>query len=181
MRLFFALELPPPLREHLVRVQNVLRPLLPRMSWTKAENLHLTLTFLGEVDDGRVPHLVDAAGACPMKPVLLRPAGLSLLPPGRPFRVLAVALAEDENLTALQACLEDRLATLGFEREGRRYHPHVTLARARTLVSPFKKAPLVDAMTQIAAPQPSPVTEFALIRSELRPTGSRYTLVHRFH
>jgi RNA 2',3'-cyclic 3'-phosphodiesterase len=180
MRLFFALELPPPPREHLVRVQERLRPLLPRVSWTKGQNLHLTLKFLGEVDEARVPPVVEAARACPMKPVLLRPAGLSLLPPGRAFRVLAVALVEDEDLRTLHACLEERLETVGFERDRRPYHPHITLARARNPISTSMRATLVDAITSLADPGPATVTGFALVQSRLHPTGPCYTAIQRF-
>lgn len=181
MRLFFAIELPPPLREYLIALQDRLRPLLPRLSWTKGGNLHLTLKFLGEVDEQRVPRIVEAAGTCPMMtPVTLRPAGLSLLPPRRAFRVLAAALAPDEALTSLQACLEARLGQLGFERERRPYHPHITLARARNPVSDAKNAILQDTLTGIPGPEPTIVREFSLIQSALDPEGPRYTTLGRF-
>lgn len=131
MRAFLAIELPEAVRDELARAQRHLRDALgdEAIGWTPAENWHLTLQFLGQVDDpGPV---VDAArGVCAARP----PLQLALGPLGAfGGRVLWAGIEGPDApaLVDLAGALERTLEPLGFPAEGRPYSPHVTLGRVR--------------------------------------------------
>jgi RNA 2',3'-cyclic 3'-phosphodiesterase len=173
LRLFVALELPPPARDALVRFRDaaadpdVWRPV-------PTESLHLTLAFLGRRPAGDVPAITavlhEAAGPAPR----LALTGALLLPPRRP-RVLCADLADlDGTLATLQSRVSDGLAAAGvYEPEQRPYRAHATVARLR----PRARAPRsVD-----TAPEPLEFTGEALtlFESRLHPHGARYEPLER--
>lgn len=133
MRLFFAIELPQPPREHLLRLMDAARPLAAHASWTRPQNLHLTLRFLGEVGDAEV------ASVCEVVPDLVRPVALRLvcdelvfLPGASRARVLSVGLGGDlAALMRFQGDMEMACRQLGYAGERRPYAAHITLARLR--------------------------------------------------
>jgi len=126
--------------------------------WVRLDGLHLTLRFLGPTPDERVPELaaaVDraAAGRDPIG-LVLRGAG-AFPSPARPRAVWIGVDDPMEELARLAAAVEDELAAMGWERNDRPFHPHLTLARcdgrregplvadllatrARTLDAPFE-------------------------------------------
>lgn len=143
MRIFVALALPDEVREEVGRRVAAERRRLPAARWTPPENLHLTLVFLGQVDDDAIAGLErELAAACaPHPPLTLRAAGAGCFPPppprgkARPARVgwLAIEVEEgNERLAALQA---DAAAAahraVDFPVEERPFSPHLTLARPR--------------------------------------------------
>ncbi|MBB3204573.1 2'-5' RNA ligase [Rhodopirellula rubra] len=105
------------------------------IKWVPEDNLHLTLKFLGEVENIEIPKICDvAAEVCEQfDPFELNFVGAGFLPDVARARVL-IAKIEDptESLTAMVRLLEDRYADLGFKRESRDYVPHLTLGRARS-------------------------------------------------
>jgi 2'-5' RNA ligase len=182
MRLFLAIELPDDVREHLARVQSRLKPLDVKASWTALHNLHITLKFLGEVDDRSVAPLIESLS-------LVRVAGgielaandLELFPPKGPVRVVAAAMGGSADaLRAVHAAIEQRCRHLGFTREQRAYRPHITVARGRPVIpSGFRER--AEAAAEGSWPGPAfRVGEFVLVQSRLSPKGSQYTTLRRF-
>lgn len=186
MRLFVALEIPEPVRREVARRMSGLRDRLPRARWVDPEMLHLTLLFLGQVDDSKVPALAGALRAAFAKhsPLDLRLSGGGAFPPRRPARVAWVGLSEDrqapEDLGALQADVSAAaVEAIGFEPEERPYHPHVTLARC----DPNWPRDAVDKFAA-AFPgeigQPWTADRGVLMESRLSPKGARYSVVEGF-
>ena len=178
-RCFVAVPLPEDLREGVRDLISTLRDEIPAVRWVKAENLHLTLKFLGDVEPGRIPeleHLLEEA-ATAHRPMALTFRGVSVFPArGRP-RVLWVSLTEgEEELCALQGDFEGALTPLGLPAEGRRYTPHLTIGRFRGRQDP---AVLERAIAPLAAAEPGTcvVERVQLMRSELFPTGPRYSIL----
>ncbi|MFG0289965.1 MAG: RNA 2',3'-cyclic phosphodiesterase [Rhodopirellula sp. JB044] len=105
------------------------------VKWVPEDNLHLTLKFLGEVENIEIPKICDvAADVCEQFPPFeLLFVGSGFLPDVDRARVL-IARIEDptDSLTAMVRMLEERYADLGFKRESRDYVPHLTLGRARS-------------------------------------------------
>ena len=177
LRLFCALELPPAAIAELESFRDaaadpaVWRPV-------PATSMHVTLAFLGATDPALVEPIAAALGEAvgpDPQPPRLTVAGALLLPPRRP-RVLGAALADPEGtLSALQARVSDALVVTGAHApEGRRFRPHVTLARLR----PRARAPRsVD-----AAPEPLELTATAvtLFSSRTAPQGARYEALASF-
>ncbi|HKQ61627.1 MAG TPA: RNA 2',3'-cyclic phosphodiesterase [Candidatus Polarisedimenticolaceae bacterium] len=174
MRLFLALEPPPGLRAELQRLREALERSTPGWRWIRAESVHLTLRFLGEVDASREAAARGAgeAAAAEAHPLHLELHGVGCFPNPRRPRVLWVGIEETRApgaLAALAAGLETAARQHGFPPETRAFRPHLTLARAGPAGWPT--APRVEfrGTTAWAA------SELVLYQSELHPAGARYT------
>jgi 2'-5' RNA ligase len=164
MRLFVAIELDGPFRNRLVELQDSLRSAAPDISYTRAQNLHLTLKFIGEFEESKIPQLCDSLQNIP-KPGNFSMAltGLDFLPERGPIRIVGAALDGGEKLLALQSQIETVCATQNIPRENRRHRPHITLARVWPL--PRSQNRVGQAATVKSAQ--SGVKEFVLIESKL--------------
>ena len=134
MRAFIAIELPEEIKQGIARVQEQLKRSGASAGWTRPEGIHLTLKFLGEVPDAKSQEIMGAlSGAVKGSGALnLEIAGAGAFPNVRAPRVLWMGVAGDiEKLAALQATIEDAMETIGYEREARRFSPHLTLARIK--------------------------------------------------
>ncbi len=151
LRAFLAARLP--LEIHQALDENIarLKSKLPEgaVRWVRAENIHLTLKFLGEITPNQVDKLVEAAAQYlrPLSPFELRAIGLGVFPqPAKP-RVIWVGVKGDgARLNSLQGGLESRLAREGFEADERGYHPHLTLGRTRRDLRRDDEKALADAL-----------------------------------
>jgi RNA 2',3'-cyclic 3'-phosphodiesterase len=174
-RLFVAVDLPAPVRAELARWARAAalgaRPSGGRLRLLDPELLHVTLCFLGEQPTGRIEAVArSVASVCPA-PVGALSLGAPLWLPKRHPRALAVELRDDAEgaLGSLRDALARTLAAAGdFAPEGRRFRPHVTVARLRPH----------DAPSERVLP-PTPALSFApqsvtLYRSWLTPTGAAY-------
>jgi RNA 2',3'-cyclic 3'-phosphodiesterase len=184
MRCFTALELPPNVRAHLEGVADRLRPirsLNDAISWTKPENLHITLKFLGEIPDDRVADLANAFRRLPFAPLTLTLDHFLVLPGQGPARVLACNVARDvKPLIHLFGQIESAAQPLGVRREGRPFKPHVTLGRFRRPSNRMTAATLIRMVNPALLPSPTfTATAYTLFQSTLTPTGPIYTPLAR--
>jgi len=125
-RLFTALEIPSLVAQSL----SMMRGGLPGARWIDPENYHLTLRFIGDIDDALAHDIAGLLGRVRRMPFELRLDGLSSFG-GRKPRALVAAATPIAPLMEMQAEHERILQRLGLEPEGRKYTPHVTLARLR--------------------------------------------------
>jgi 2'-5' RNA ligase len=139
MRLFIGVEIDERVRAAAARIADALaRQLRPRIDarWIPESNLHITLVFIGEVDDARsaaILQTVDQAFAMPGFDIHV--GGLGAFPPSGPPRVLWIGVgAGAGSLIDLYGELAERLATLGIPREPRPYSPHLTIARVKAVL-----------------------------------------------
>ena len=177
MRLFVAVDLPPSLRAGLDRLQRRLREGEPGWRWVRPASIHLTLRFLGEVDEQRAAasHVAWQAAAATAEPFVVDVGGVGCFPPRGQPRVLWVGIDDaDGRLARLAGAVDAGAVEAGFQPERRPFRGHLTLARAARDGRPPR--PEVDA----DATAPLPVDELVLFRSELLPTGARYTALARF-
>ena len=190
-RIFVAIEIPPDIRGRIKEHIDQLRAVFPdvRASWTRADSLHLTLKFLGNVPVASIPALSNAVAeaAHEIKPFDLIISGCGMFPPhGRP-KVLWIGCADVPSasspspsplaLNSLHAALEDRCAAASFEREPRSFHPHLTIARLRE--SKGSRA-LAEDHKQLGFPAETfTVSELVVFRSELSSKGSKHTALAR--
>ena len=147
------------------------------MRWTPAHNVHLTLRFLGDTDDGQLPalrealdHIADESGVFE-----LSLAAVGAFPNARRPRVIWVGVDETGlELSRLQKKVERAARDHGWEREARSFTPHLTLGRVR----PQERA--ADDGWKVAAPAMRfQVRELVLFESRLKPTGAEYLPLHR--
>lgn len=180
MRLFLAVELPDAVRQGLDALQARLRDSWPGWRWVRPEGIHLTLRFLGEVDEAtdaaaRAGWRQAAAGCAAFR---FRLEGLGRFPPGGRPRVLWVGVGEEGSsgrLAALATAVEGAARKAGFAAERRTFHPHLTLARAKRGGRPQWGEGIEPGIEEAVA-----VDRLVLFRSELRPDGARYTALDSF-
>jgi RNA 2',3'-cyclic 3'-phosphodiesterase len=125
-RLFTGLEIPPSVAQSLA----MMRGGLPGARWITPENYHLTLRFIGDIDDALAHEIAGVLARVRRGAFELHFAGLSSFG-GRKPRAVVAAVAPAAPLMELQAEHDRLLQRLGLEPEGRKYTPHVTLARLR--------------------------------------------------
>ena len=134
-RTFIAVELPRDIRDACVGLQQSLARAAPGVKWVEEENLHITLLFLGEVDDRDLLTVCRAAQkACAgIEPFPLAVAGAGCFGDARRPRTIWVGTGEGTpELVALHAALDEAMLDLrGYRREDRRFTPHITLGRAK--------------------------------------------------
>jgi len=135
VRLFVGVELPENVKDALWDLQERNRAAAPDAKWVPRDNLHLTMSFLGEVDEARVDPIREALheAAAPgpdVIPTALRSAGA--FPNPRRARVVWVGLDDDNgHLAALAGSVAAGLEQVGFAREERPWSAHLTVARLR--------------------------------------------------
>jgi 2'-5' RNA ligase len=184
MRAFFCLELEPKLKEELDRITQRFRELPVRATWVRGENLHVTLKFLGEIEEGLVSRLEEAAReALDLSGITDKVEWkldiLGAFPSEKRPRVVWVGSSkEPEELTKLAARLEEALRPLGFEPERDRFVTHITLGRVKERGSGVE--PLVSALRSfLPFRHPAQVGELTLMESRLTPQGAIYTPIFK--
>jgi len=181
-RLFVAIELPASVRRKLIDHIDRLRSSMPdiRASWSREENLHLTLKFLGDIPVTKVEALAQAARRATIKvePFEIVVGGCGAFPSKGQPRVLWIGIEDRSGrLALLNRALEDECANAGFPREERPFHPHLTLARLR---KPHDSRHLAAVHQEMGLePEEVRASELAVIRSELLSGGSRHTVISR--
>lgn len=152
--------------------------------WEIPDKFHFTLKFLGETPEEHLPRLQQAAerAAQDSAPFELTLAGIGAFPRQRSPQVLWAGAKEGVPLlTRLAECLDRYLSEQEFPPERRRFHPHITLARARSPEGEEALARIllnrVETVDKIGVVR---VESFLLMRSELRPAGSIYTVLKTF-
>jgi RNA 2',3'-cyclic 3'-phosphodiesterase len=143
--------------------------------WVRPENMHLTLSFLGEVASERVPELQQALEGVTVQhqPFRLELASLGTFPEkGRP-RVLWIGIQGDEEaLKALQKSVRAAVEPFSETAADEAYRPHITLARFRELDG--RQAGQVRGLRLNPDPAPWHVTEIELMESALHRSGAQY-------
>ena len=167
IRLFVALALPEKVAQGLLLTQSG----VPGARWMNREQLHITLRFIGEVDEHDANAIDEALATISVPHFTLELKGVGEFG-GKHPRALWAGVAASESLTRLQRKIESALQRLGLPAEERKFTPHVTLARLRA--TPAGR--VVDYLTDHAlyASGPFDVDEFMLFSSQTTPSGSIY-------
>lgn len=176
IRAFIAVDPETGLVEKITQVQAELAKTRADVRWVRPDGMHVTLKFLGTVDEGMLAPLerqVFQVGSR-FTPWDVEFRGLGAFPSLRRARVLWVGVRDDGKLAALAGELARALTTLGFPVEERPFQPHLTLGRVRSL---HRCEALEEAAMQYVD-EPfghSRVSEIVLYRSDLQPGGAVYT------
>jgi 2'-5' RNA ligase len=169
LRIFTGLEIPADVAQSL----SMLRGGLPGARWVDPENYHLTLRFIGDIDDALAHEVASLLSRVRRREFALRFDGLSSFGGRRPRAVVA-ALAPTQELMELQAEHERLMQRVGLDPEGRKYTPHVTLARLRDSSS-RQVAEYLATRSLLHAP-PFTVSRFVLFSSRASVGGGPYVV-----
>lgn len=177
MRLFIALDIPTEIRERLAGYMERPRALAPEARWARVEGLHVTLKFIGHVDDAAVENIKAALRPIKAAPFEVKFSGVGFFPNPNAARVFWAGVDGGNHLPLLASTIDAALEKLGCARETKPYHPHLTLARTNS-------RPLRDLRPLLADPPPNFGTmsarEFFLYQSQPQKGGSKYTKLERF-
>ena len=180
-RLFVGIGLP---AEHQTVVAGLVARLRPLawgpVTWTRPDNAHLTLKFLGETDPVRLPDIAEALGGVAFAPFPLAVAGGGFFPSSARPRVVWAGLAEGGGpCRTLASSVDAALARIGFAAEARPFAAHLTLGRLRDATRGGDVRAALAVLSETVWP-PTVVEAFTLYESTLGPKGPRYAPLARF-
>jgi 2'-5' RNA ligase len=155
LRTFLAVEVGPNVAGSAQKLVNRLKATTAKVSWIRPQQMHLTLAFLGDLRDREIPGLLQAVNAAvrPLAAFDILCRGLGVFPSlDNPRTIWLGVTMGAEEMRALHNALEKGLASLGIRGEGRRYRPHLTLGRVRSLPNgPADLAQLVNEFAEYEA------------------------------
>jgi 2'-5' RNA ligase len=160
-RLFVAIDPP---EETIQRLREICLG-LPGAKWNEADQIHLTLRFIGEVDGGVLRDIQEALAAVSAEPFEVTPKGVGFFPPRKNPESLWVGIENPEPLIHLRNNIESALVRAGVKNESRRFYPHIALARLKN-TPPSRVARFLSGNSLFRLPA-FPVTEFCLYSSFL--------------
>jgi 2'-5' RNA ligase len=177
MRIFIALDIPADVRESLTKYMDRARLLAPEARWARVEGLHVTLKFVGHVDDATVEQIKVALRAIKAAPFVVKFAGVGFFPNPKAARVFWSGVDGGDHLPRLASMIDAALEKIGLPLEVKPYRPHLTLSRTSS-------RPLRELQPLLADPPPQFGTmtarEFFLYQSQPQKGGSKYTKLERF-
>lgn len=181
LRLFVGVELPASIKEALGAVRDDLAMQMRAhdvvANWTRTENFHITLKFIGACDAARVPKIEQALARVRALPLRLALQGVGQFPAvGKP-KVFWIGVREEAALTALAEEVDVALSEVGFARETRPYVAHVTLARVKHVRGVIDGASLGSSSPGEAIA--CDLSEIALFESTTTPAGPKYQVISR--
>lgn len=171
VRLFIAIEIPEEIKSQYAEAQEMIRSSRARLTMVHPGDMHITLKFIGEVEGSRLPSITEALQSVVGAPFILDLEVITLNSPRSP-RVVWGDVHDPGACSTLAKTIEKTLETLGIPSEGRRFKPHITLARIRQFHP--------DIFEEVAGISSSctgsfSVDRFVLKKSELTPQGPVYT------
>lgn len=182
LRTFIAVDLGQAIRDRAVALQETLARTDTEVKWVETDNLHVTLLFLGEVDNREVPAVcrVVSAVTAGLAPFAMTVEGVGCFPNPRRPRIVWIGVGQGkQELCTLHDALEPPLLELGcYRREDRPYTPHITLGRVK---SERSTDPLAAALAKQAGWKggDTTVSEVLVMSSELTPSGPIYAILSR--
>jgi len=185
-RLFVAIFPPAQIQQRLAEAARAVDTgLSPKaVAWTRQEQIHLTLNFLGNVECSRVNEFARTIGETCLRtaPHFLQAQGIGCFPSAsRPQIIWAGLAGAGAVLQELKKWLDESLATLGYLPETRPFHPHLTIGRVKQLKTSDRR-PFAATLRQWREKEFGSWTaeRIDLMRSMLSPTGANYSLVQSF-
>ena len=180
-RTFLALDLDEAIRDRIVAAQRQMDCGAVKLKWVEPENLHVTLKFLGDVEDALLHEVLDltAAAAAGVEAFEFDVRGVLAVPPQGRLRMLWVGVQDlAGRMAALYRGLDQAMAALPIHQEERGFRPHVTLARIKFAANP---APLRRSVGQFADEDfgVQHAEEVVAYTSELTQDGPVYTPMAR--
>lgn len=178
IRAFIALPLPSEIQRQFADIQRQLIETQAEVKWDGSEKFHITLKFLGDVDSAQPPFIAkeveNSIGG--IAPFDLPFVSLGAFPTVSRPRVVWIGTQQNEHVQGIQERVERVCSSFGFAKEDRPFHTHVTLGRVKGDRNLDRLTARLKSIT--FKPLIARCSEIHIIRSELKPTGSVYTLLN---
>ncbi len=176
MRTFIAIELGKEIKEVLSKIQSELKNAAADVKWVYPENIHLTLKFLGEVKEEKIPKIIQCLKEIcnTINPFNIEIKDTGAFPDMKSPQVIWVGIEEGkEKLLELVELMEDILVKLKFPKEERKFSAHITIGRVKSLKNKGVLSQKINAL-QFGSPAHQEVKSIILFKSTLTPKGPIY-------
>lgn len=178
IRTFIAFETPENIRNHIKEVQDQFKSTNADVRWEPSEKFHITIKFLGNVNDTILPTIIDSiSNVCKeYQPFEVRYENIGFFPNKRNPRVIWVGCTDLSGaLNSLKKRFDEILIPFGFDIEKRTFHPHVTLGRMKSTKNINNLISLVEKIT--FNPVETIINEIVFMKSTLFSHGSQYSVL----
>ncbi|MDI6890924.1 MAG: RNA 2',3'-cyclic phosphodiesterase [Thermodesulfovibrionales bacterium] len=179
LRCFIAIEIPEQIKGNIGGLIEILKKYNVDVKWVTCKNLHLTLKFLGKTPEELLPKIGESLSDIVLsyEPFCIKICNIGVFPNRRYPRVIWVGVEDSEILKRLQRDIEYSLALIGYQREDKEFHPHLTLGRVR---SQKGMANLINELDNFKEKDFGSVTVegIKLMKSELKPMGAEYSCLY---
>ncbi|MBD3287368.1 RNA 2',3'-cyclic phosphodiesterase [candidate division KSB1 bacterium] len=180
IRAFIAIEIPGKILDKITGIQNEMKQAPAQISWVKPGNIHLTLKFLGNIDESKIEEIVSAIerASAEILPFDIFIKRLGVFPNFKRPRVIWVGTEQNEILARLAKNIDMNMSQLGFAREKRGFKAHLTLGRVKGVRGLTECLEILDINKEFNGGS-FIAKEVLLIKSDLKPTGAVYTPLRR--
>ncbi|MBE0478040.1 RNA 2',3'-cyclic phosphodiesterase [Candidatus Aerophobetes bacterium] len=182
MRVFIAVELPQQVKKEIAAIQNKITDTTNKIKWVSPASMHITLKFLGEVQEKRLDKVFDISQGVADKfnPFSVEIKGTGAFPETGNPKVLWVGIKEGSaELARMAAELEKELFKDGFPGERKKWTPHITLGRVKQLKDTHSIKELIGKEKETSGGKMK-VEEIVVLQSQLTPQGAIHTPLKRF-
>ncbi len=180
VRLFVAVEITEETRNKLAAFQNKLKKAAADVGWVAPENLHITLKFIGYIDEEKIEEVrtIIKDSVTHIKPFNLSYTGVGAFPSPKSPRVLfAQAIDTGGGLAKIHERLDNQFMALGVEHEARKFDAHLTVGRVKTRRNVSKLMECLNSYHGFHFGLEH-ITQVVLMKSTLSPEGPIYTKLH---
>jgi len=180
MRTFIAIELPEEIKTILSRIQDELKQTHADVKWVKPENIHLTLKFLGEIEQDLVKKIQSALSEIAQKNSIftLGLSNIGAFPKLQYPRVVWIGIKHDQRFFEIAGDLEKGLIKIGLPAESRPFSSHITLGRVRSGLNRKALVEKLDFLNRnLSSPPEFKVFSLTLFKSTLTPAGPIYETI----
>lgn len=177
IRTFIAIELPEKIIYTIRKVQEEIKSYGLKIRWVRPENIHLTLKFLGDIQEADTEKVARAISesVTDYSAISLAVKGIGVFPGIKKPRVLWLGISKQlDLLTALQQTLDEKLEAMGFPKEKRPFKGHLTLGRIKSKIDPKTLHDVLKKFIQFES-EPFVADKIILYKSDLKPKGAVYT------
>jgi 2'-5' RNA ligase len=180
LRTFIALPALPTVQQAIAEVQKKLKTVQADVKWEPQDKFHITLIFLGNVEQSKLERLSTALAKSfqQFRSFTISYESIGAFPTIRNPRIVWIGIQSNQTVLDLQAAAGQVCAEFGFPKEDRVFHPHITLGRVKETRNVVRLTEAIKTVT--FDPIEMYCSEIVLMKSELHPSGSIYTILKTF-
>jgi len=179
LRLFIAIDIPDEIKRAISELIGRLKKTGSDVKWVRPETVHITLKFLGEVEESKIKAITDRLEMISKRhaPFELEAVGTGVFPDYSRPRVLWIGIRQNEEVQKIYEEINTELKALGFEEENRAFKPHLTIGRVKSRSGLNQTLKTLRGFSKRDFGKIS-VKEILLMKSTLKPTGAEYEKIH---